>query len=60
MTAIYWAYHALHDHSPIFNDFLAQQIIEEGEMAAFEQKLVAALKSSNPSLRPPFLTRQLS
>ena len=30
LTAIYRAYHSIHDYPKIFNDFLAQRIIGDG------------------------------
>jgi O-methyltransferase involved in polyketide biosynthesis len=38
-TAFYRAFHFIYDYPKIFNDFLAQRIIEEGEIEAFGQQM---------------------
>ncbi|HEX3012471.1 MAG TPA: class I SAM-dependent methyltransferase [Syntrophomonadaceae bacterium] len=53
-AAIYRAYHSINDNPKIFDDFLAASILEEGEMASFQQQMVATMKSYNPQLAASF------
>ncbi len=50
ITAYARAYHAMHDTNKIFDDYLAEQILTEGEQAFFGQNLTAALNFFNPDL----------